>query len=291
MSDFKYTEQSIQKSLNGFFASWKYNVDNLYVFSWESDKLLWTKAGYIYEFEIKISRADYKNDFKHKAEKHIILSSTIAKERQKVYEQDLFEKEMKRHPWWGEEDVRSHYSIERVTKGRKLPNYFYYAVPKGMIQVDEVPEYAGLIWIDEDTFYVKKKAPCLHKEKYTDAELNLSEKFYYNWKSAKQTLRQAEKTVEYYKTQLELEVNAKNQECSFGEMKKKYEAAHESAQRWMADAAANHALYMTMVEGADYNRMERRMLIDIIKGYCPNFDYQLFTEKVEKRYHECYPSR
>ena len=41
MSEFKYTEQTIQKCLNGFFAigSIKYNVDNLYVFSWESDKL------------------------------------------------------------------------------------------------------------------------------------------------------------------------------------------------------------------------------------------------------------
>ena len=58
------TEQSIQKRLNHFFASWKYNVDGLFVFSWESDKLLWTKAGYIYEFEIKISRSDFKADFK-----------------------------------------------------------------------------------------------------------------------------------------------------------------------------------------------------------------------------------
>ena len=67
------TEQSIQQRLNHFFASWKYNVDGLYVFQWESDKLIWTKSGYIYEFEIKISRSDFKNDFKHKKEKHIIL--------------------------------------------------------------------------------------------------------------------------------------------------------------------------------------------------------------------------
>lgn len=37
MNEKKYTEQSIQKSLNRFFATWKYNVDNLYVFDWESD--------------------------------------------------------------------------------------------------------------------------------------------------------------------------------------------------------------------------------------------------------------
>ncbi len=61
------TEQKIQRVLNKFMASPKYKVDGLFVFRWESDKLLWTKSGYIYEFEIKISRADYKNDFKHKA--------------------------------------------------------------------------------------------------------------------------------------------------------------------------------------------------------------------------------
>ena len=61
------TEQVIQQRLNHFFASWRYNVDGLYVFGWESDKLIWTKSGYVYEFEIKLTRADFRNDFKNKA--------------------------------------------------------------------------------------------------------------------------------------------------------------------------------------------------------------------------------
>ena len=75
-TDFKFSEGFIQDALNGFFAynSVKYNIDGLYIFDWESDKLLETKSGYIYEFEIKISKADYKNDFKHKKDKHIILA-------------------------------------------------------------------------------------------------------------------------------------------------------------------------------------------------------------------------
>ena len=72
---FKFSESFIQRVLNNFFAfnSVRYNINNLYVFDWESDKLLETKSGYIYEFEIKISRGDFKNDFKHKKDKHIIL--------------------------------------------------------------------------------------------------------------------------------------------------------------------------------------------------------------------------
>ena len=73
-SNFKFTEEYIQKKLDGFFAesTKKYVLENLYVFSWESDKLIETRSGLIYEFEIKVSKADFKNDFKKK-DKHVIL--------------------------------------------------------------------------------------------------------------------------------------------------------------------------------------------------------------------------
>lgn len=46
---------------------------NLFVYHWESDYIAITKNGYVYEVEIKISRADFLNDFKHKEEKHLLL--------------------------------------------------------------------------------------------------------------------------------------------------------------------------------------------------------------------------
>ena len=72
--NFNFTEEYIQKKLDGFFAesTKKYVIENLYVFSWESDKLIETRSGLIYEFEIKVSKADFKNDFKKK-DKHVIL--------------------------------------------------------------------------------------------------------------------------------------------------------------------------------------------------------------------------
>ena len=39
----------------------------------ESDYLCITKSGYIHEIEIKISRSDFANDFKHKKEKASIV--------------------------------------------------------------------------------------------------------------------------------------------------------------------------------------------------------------------------
>lgn len=61
------TEKSILDILNYQFLSQpKYLLNNLYVFSWESDYLAMTKSGYWYEIEVKISRADFKADFKKK---------------------------------------------------------------------------------------------------------------------------------------------------------------------------------------------------------------------------------
>ena len=44
----------------------RYFLNNLYVFSnsWESDYLSLTKSGYLYEGEVKISKSDFKADFK-----------------------------------------------------------------------------------------------------------------------------------------------------------------------------------------------------------------------------------
>ena len=47
MKNEQLTEQSIQQRLNYFFASYKYKADGLYACSRESEKLTWTKSGYI----------------------------------------------------------------------------------------------------------------------------------------------------------------------------------------------------------------------------------------------------
>lgn len=156
------TEEKIQKAIyeHGFLSqsSIKYYTENLWIYGWESDIWIMTKSGYSYETEVKISRNDFKNDFKHKKNKHLLLESLDAAEN------------------------------------KRRPNYFYYAVPGGIISVEEVPEYAGLLYIVpiSDHFNrvdVVKKAPQIHKEK-TDTEfLNLIDKFYFNYINARYNLR------------------------------------------------------------------------------------------------------
>lgn len=134
----------------------RYFLNNLYVFSnsWESDYLSLTKSGYLYEGEVKISKSDFKADFK-KEKKHLLLETK--------------------------------YNGKSLTDNDLCPHYFFYAVPEGLIDESEVPPYAGLVYATTYYPYVKwiKKPPLLHKEKYSDLTLNLQEKFYYNmvnWK-------------------------------------------------------------------------------------------------------------
>lgn len=141
------TAQDILETLNLCYLTHpKYLINNLYVFGWESDYLACTRSGYWYEVEVKVSRADFLADFKKK-KKHAILSGAVPGLR---------------------------------------PNYFAYAVPAGLIQPEDVPEYAGLIYVPENGYYYSsggKATPQLHKRKIPDEELRLTEKFYYNYKS------------------------------------------------------------------------------------------------------------
>lgn len=100
----------------------------------ECDVLSISKSDFIYEYEIKISRADYKKDFTKRKHSDIINEN--------------FTKTGSKGTWY------------------LLPNYFNYIVPKDLIKIEEIPEYAGLIYFNEDmTFEIIKKPRLLHKTK------------------------------------------------------------------------------------------------------------------------------
>ena len=273
------TEQSIQKRLNHFFASWKYNVDGLYVFEWESDKLIWTKTGYIYEFEIKISRADFRNDFKHKKEKHLILRGPT--------EGDLFmprfyeSYQWNKHLYESLEDCKSRVKPgdSHLIASHKRPNYFYYAVPEGLIQPDEVPEYAGLIWIQKEyrhvksSFIIKKQAPVLHKQKYKDGELNLAEKFWYNWQSDRKLRDDAWRNYEDLNRQMREELESRGQEMTYKQMETRLNTILDYQQK-----------YYALCRDRNIDRMIIRKLRHELLQLKPDFDYKALEEECEKIY-------
>lgn len=281
MADFKFSEEFIQTALNGFFSysSVKYNIDGLYVFDWESDKLFETKSGYIYEFEIKISRADFKNDFKHKKDKHIILEGGEKygdKYLPKYYE--LLEESRK--VGTVSEKYFLQYASENgkyMVEGHKKPNYFYYAVPTDLITTDEVPEYAGLVYVDEKmNLTIIKKAPQLHKDKYNDSQLNLGEKFYYNMESWKDKCKKAWNDKDFWKEKLEKELEDKGQNRAYQDLENELEgyknAYHELSEQERKTKEQFHKdLY--------YQNRIIRLLVREVQKYDSDFNLSVFEEE------------
>ena len=144
-----WTEQTMRNHLQYFRSNPRYLLHNLYVFGWESDLLFLSKSGIWTELEIKVSRSDFLADLKYKTEKHSILADK---------------------------------------ENRMKPNRFYYAVPEGLVLQDEVPDYAGLLWILDSGCHstvAVKPAPSLHNHKITPEVLKLADKFYFNMMNAK----------------------------------------------------------------------------------------------------------
>jgi len=278
---FKFSEDFIQIALNGFFAynSVKYNVDNLYIFDWESDKLLETRSGYIYEFEIKISKADFKNDFKHKKDKHIILAGEERygdKYLPNYYE--FLEANRKVSNWCEQNFLKSAENDPRyLVGGHKRPNYFYYAVPTDLVSVDDIPDYAGLIYVDENGhLIIKKKAPQLHKDKYKDSQLNLGEKFYYNMDNWRNKCKKAWTESRMWREKLNVEIESKGQGRAYKDLESELngykEAYHELSER---ERKSKEQLHRDLYR---QNRMVSLLARELQK-YNPEFNLFAFEEK------------
>lgn len=143
-------ERSIQNAL----WQWrnrmhKFVVPNARMIWGESDLISITKAGFVYDHEIKISRRDFFAD-KKKFFKHLCFNNA-------------------------------------VNYQERLPNYFSYVVPTNLVSVFEIPEYAGLVYIDSGYgITVVKTPPLLHKTKIAnDVILKLCSKLMWRYWNAR----------------------------------------------------------------------------------------------------------
>ena len=118
----KLTQIEIQEQIHSFCCQRSHWVmaPNIYVLGWESDFISVTNSGYIYEYEIKLSVADYKKDFK----KHVV---------------DVDEN-------WRGKRLNKHDCLSGKIERAEKPKRFYFVMPKDMVPVSEIPEYAGLIY-------------------------------------------------------------------------------------------------------------------------------------------------
>ena len=115
--------QSIQKSGSEIL------IPNFYFGYYEFDVFRMLDNGNIYEYEIKTSRADFKNDF--------------TKKRKVISDGNIIE-------------VGKH---EEIKFGKYSANKFFFVVPEGLIAPEEVPGKLGLIYFHKERF-------TMHPEKY-----------------------------------------------------------------------------------------------------------------------------
>jgi len=115
----------------------KYNIpcENLsYIGTWELDVASINKNDYLTEFEVKISKSDFKADAK--------------KKKWNLYKTNV--------------------TIEQFIKPA---NYFYYVCPENLLKEDEIPKFCGLMYANENGIYVVKKAPLIHRHKFNRIKL------------------------------------------------------------------------------------------------------------------------
>ena len=118
---------------------------------WECDVWLVSKAGYVTEYEIKVSAADFRAD--RNKDRRVVKSGE-----------------------W--QDVNKHHEIGSDVG----PSRFYYVVPKALAELQaEIPEWAGFAVLrsDDDPRWgirVLKDAPKLHTKKVRKREIELAKR-------------------------------------------------------------------------------------------------------------------
>lgn len=147
----------VQERVGNLFSNHNHHFLNKYIFGsdWESDFFSVTSSGYIYEVEVKISKSDFIADFtkfKHRLFEGRNETSVIKEAKYRYSKR--WKKDVRRSP---EKAVNP--------QTTKMPNKFFFACPEGLLTVDDIPEYAGLIYVTESTSTIIKQAPFIHKRK------------------------------------------------------------------------------------------------------------------------------
>jgi hypothetical protein len=135
--------------------------------------ILTVKKDKLIEIEVKISKADFKNDFKKF--KHQLFIG----EPKEVLRQHYLTKEIEYYRQYKQKNGRDHRDVLALKYERKfIPNFFYFAVPQKIhsFVVDflkaNYPEY-GVILIDDHGIWTErprivKKAKKLHNRQVSD---------------------------------------------------------------------------------------------------------------------------
>lgn len=175
-------EKRIQKVLNDYSNEFKYKFYNEYFFKTgnESDFIGIDEIGNCIEIEIKASTQDFKKDFekiRHKVyngyfegENSIVKNKGVIRSRNISWKEC---EELKEFIVSEKYDKNICIHIDKSTEieiiqilPNMIPNQFYYLCPERKVIVDNLPPYAGLMYLDkEDNIKIVKRAPIINKDK------------------------------------------------------------------------------------------------------------------------------
>lgn len=162
-------------------------LKNVYLFNEESDILIISNKMYTHEIEIKVSRSDFRADFKkHKHEKINKLIRGIKLYNHKYPKANYSKIHFpERHGMQCKPinhiSVDKYYStiIPHEIKVNSLPNKFSFACPEGLIDENELPDHYGLYYMTNVGARLIKNPKFIHRQKFEGWKL-LATKLYYN---------------------------------------------------------------------------------------------------------------
>ncbi len=155
----KLTERKVQLGFQEGRSGDRMVVPNFTPRDWfECDLAIVTAAGFLHEYEIKLTKADLKADRKKFWPTRIRSRSDRENQRSKF---DILE------------------TAEAATDGKKetgIPSAFSYILPEDIVTVEDIPEYAGLIYVTYDSRYGVmfkriRQAKKLHNLPFTEKEV------------------------------------------------------------------------------------------------------------------------
>jgi len=144
------TVRGIQRALHAYLSSHEYALPNYTPNGWfECDYYSVTKAGYAHEYEIKLTRSDFRADAKKGSKGHY-----------RVKDGRYMRDERTKH--------------ELLAAGiDDAPKHFYFVVPTDLVALDEVPDFAGLIYAEKvhgrTMLREQKRAPILSRTKVSES--------------------------------------------------------------------------------------------------------------------------
>jgi len=126
-------------------------IPNYYLGDYEMDVLRVTKSDILYEYEIKVSKSDFKADFNKSSTRTVFLDDYFNLMKNKQEYKTI---------------VTTHKHTE-ILEGKRA-NKFFFVMPENLVPLEVIPKHLGVIYYKDGNFTIVRSAKMLHKKKVNE---------------------------------------------------------------------------------------------------------------------------